>query len=261
MNWEKYDIESCLQQGAAKAEIEGDFLQIMGDLLENLPPSRQKLNRSYLLSYSLFVNYFSDIKNITLSKFTLGIYMIYGWMPTALRFYGGKSLSQEEFVKLRKKLSEMQTWGEDHFDGVLPDGGDASKSDEGIEESLLLLQSVTNGSIVGMSKLLHFINPKLFPIYDSNIAEVVGEVKDVGEYIEYVKAFQFFKNKVLNGCEKGRFEEIREKFESDCRGEFNGQASLVVTPIRAIELVLFQVGKKVKDSKPKPPKGVRGGKK
>ena len=146
MNWEKYDIESCLQQGAAKAEIEGDFLQIMGDLLENLPPSRQKLNRSYLLSYSLFVNYFSDIKNITLSKFTLGIYMIYGWMPTALRFYGGKSLSQEEFVKLRKKLSEMQTWGEDHFDGVLPDGGDASKSDEGIEESLLLLQSVTNGS-------------------------------------------------------------------------------------------------------------------
>ena len=117
--------------------------------------------------------------------------MIYGWMPTALRFYGGKSLSQEEFVKLRKKLSEMQTWGEDHFDGVLPDGGDASKSDEGIEESLLLLQSVTNGSIVGMSKLLHFINPKLFPIYDSNIAEVVGEVKDVGEYIEYVKAFQF----------------------------------------------------------------------
>lgn len=242
-----YDFEASLLKAEVRKITKGDFLQDMKDYLGKMLDGRQRLTRSYLLSYPFFVKYFSEVENITFDKLILGVYLIYGWMPRALCFNEGKPLSQEDFVELRAKLSEVQKWSEKHFDEML--GKDGCASEKGKEEkSLFLLKKVTNGSIVGMSKLLHFINPKFFPIYDSNIAAVVGEVKTVDEYFAYVKAFHCFTKEILNH-DSEEFERIRKDFEDACRKEFGNQTNMEVTTVRAIELVLFQIGKSIEDSK------------
>lgn len=247
MECEKYDF----MNGLLKREVTGedDFLNKMEGLLGKALSSRQKLTRSYLLSYPLMKDYFSKVEDIDLNKFTFGVYMIYGWMPRALRFNGGELIREEEFIRLKAKLLEMKGWDEKRFLKVVSaDDGDAGQKSVDKENALLSLKKVTNGSIVGMSKLLHFINPKIFPIYDSNIAEVVGEVKTVDEYFAYVKAFHEFAGKVSK-CDEVKFEQIRSDFEKACCEEFKNQKNLEVTRVRAIELVLFQIGKSVKDSR------------
>lgn len=246
MKCKKYDIEIGLKN--SQKEWNGDFLKTLEDSLGKILNSRQKLMKSYLLSYPLLVKHFSKIGEIGIDEFVLGVYMIYGWMPRALCFNEGKPLSQKEFDALRTKLLALKKCDEDHWGEVL-------KTDA--EDLFLLLQRVTNGSIVGMSKLLHFVHPKVFPIYDSNIAEVLGEVKNVEDYIEYVKVFHAFRLKIENGDGNEKFKEICVSFKEDCIDKFGSQGEFSVTPVRAIELCMFQIGKSIKDFKKKSKKEAR----
>ena len=72
--------------------------------------------------------------------------------------------------------------------------------------------------------------------------------KTVDEYFAYVKAFHCFTKEILNH-DSEEFERIRKDFEDACRKEFGNQTNMEVTTVRAIELVLFQIGKSIKDSK------------
>ena len=54
--------------------------------------------------------------------------------------------------------------------------------------------SPINDSCVGLSKSLHFINPEIFPIWDSNVAKTFGlqgyhyqvnKIQDYGCYIDF----------------------------------------------------------------------------
>jgi hypothetical protein len=66
-----------------------------------------------------------------------------------------------------------------------------------IEDELNLLKSTFNNSLVGTSKLLHFINPEIYPIWDSRVYRYltnsepyhnrIGDTSSFLQYVEWVR--------------------------------------------------------------------------
>ena len=105
-----------------------------------------------------------------------GAYAVYGWMPTIMKRGvnpAAWSASKGALVNLR----DAKTWVEA----------------ESILSEFPLAMTVVNGSLVGTSKFLHFLNPNILPIWDSNIGWVFGaRRRDVVEkrqrYLAYCHA-------------------------------------------------------------------------
>lgn len=103
------------------------------------------INRSDYLSYREFIEYFRSIDIIAKHNLIIGINFTYGWMPTIFEFRSSRFSESLEILNNAKK-------------GIVPK----------IEE-LRTLRGLFNNSLVGTSKLLHFINPEIFAIWDSRV--------------------------------------------------------------------------------------------
>lgn len=101
------------------------------------------IETQYFDSYFEFLDFFHNIGVFDYHFFTIGAYLIYGWMPTIPNI----SITQEAINTLNKAKQEEPLNYSDYF---------------------YLVKSVNN-SIVGASKILHFVNPKEYPIFDSRI--------------------------------------------------------------------------------------------
>lgn len=101
--------------------------------------------QSDYLSYPEFLKYFSDLKTITQHNLTIGINFTYGWMPTIFDFRS------------------------DNFDEALDILNSAKIGHKPTADNLTLLKGLLNNSLVGTTKLLHFINPDNFAIWDSRV--------------------------------------------------------------------------------------------
>ncbi|WP_372551463.1 hypothetical protein [Acinetobacter pittii] len=112
------------------------------EIANNFDPSQEH----YLLSYPHFLNYFKNIKIINLENIIIGISFTYSWMPTIL-----KNLKIDHPEYLISILNEVK-----HGHKINA-------------EQLLFLKSALNNSLVGTSKLLHFINPFDYAIWDSRV--------------------------------------------------------------------------------------------
>ncbi|MEH6521491.1 hypothetical protein [Sulfitobacter sp.] len=79
---------------------------------------------------------------------------VYGWMPTILKNWKFENFGVEFPVEVVKGLNDAEAGKEflSKIDAVSP----------------------INNSWVGLSKLLYFLNPELFPIWDSRIAKHFG---------------------------------------------------------------------------------------
>jgi hypothetical protein len=105
----------------------------------------QLKGKSYLRSYPEFVQYFNYIDVITEHNLVIGINFVYGWMPTIFEF------TSDNFTSALKLLN-------------------AAKSEYRLsEKELSELKSLFNNSLVGTTKLLHFINPNQYAIWDSRV--------------------------------------------------------------------------------------------
>ena len=102
-------------------------------------------NSSDFISYPEFIKYFDGIDEIKMHDLIIGINFTYGWMPTIFNFKSNK---------LNKILIILNS----AKNGIRP-----------TESELGLLKKCLNNSLVGTSKLLHFINPQSFSIWDSRI--------------------------------------------------------------------------------------------
>lgn len=128
-----------------------------------------KLNtsNSYLVSYPYFIEYFKSKNELTQDNLICGAFMIYGWMPTTLKniIYTNETIELFNTAKHSHLLDENE---------------------------LKNLKLFTNNSLVGLSKLLHFINPEVYPIWDSKICKYLCssnhnyQVQDVSNYLKYV---------------------------------------------------------------------------
>ena len=102
-------------------------------------------SHNYHKSYKYFVSYFLEKSYLTESDLVVGANFTYGWMPTILNF---KSTEFERAVEIINK---------------------AKKPERITDDEILILKRLINNSLVGVSKLLHFINPNVYAIWDSRV--------------------------------------------------------------------------------------------
>ena len=127
---------------------------------------------SYLVSYPHILSYASEIEMFSASDVVRLSHMIYGWIPTILDLYfpdGGLSLREAAQLLQQAK-----------------DKGDLNA------QQLSRLKALVNNSMVGVSKLLHFVAPEHYAIWDSKIYIFCHgqqpydyRVNNVTEYLAY----------------------------------------------------------------------------
>ena len=177
--------------------------------LTNIANNFKSTEENYLISYPYFLNYFQNLESINLENLVIGISFTYSWMPTILKALNLKNTEEVLFI-----LNEVKK-------GKLID-----------EQQLTTLKTTFNNSLVGTSKLLHFINPKQYAIWDSRVFRFLNNVEPhkyrlekPRAYIEYLKLIEELKNeKAFTAF----FELMKQKVGYD------------ITEYRALELAFFK---------------------
>ncbi len=137
--------------------------------------------------------------------------MAYGWMPTILDLY--LQPSKLDLASASSLLTKARN------DGSL----DASELSD--------LATLVNNSLVGASKLLHFVAPYSFAIWDSKVYSFVYEkrphhyrVNDVNTYADYLERLA----QLALRAEFGAF-----------HASVQQKVGYAISPFRALELVMF----------------------
>ncbi|MCP9237940.1 hypothetical protein [Lewinella sp. JB7] len=162
---------------------------------------------SYIQSYSSLLTYFQSSDPIDWSRFVVGVHAIYGWMPRVLTI---KSENKNHIVNLVNQV---------RFEKL-----DLERKE------LLDLKLCINNSIVGTSKLLHFLNPKTYAIWDSKICYQIFDLKHHYQ-INNVDNFMTYLSQMRSISESEMACEIKSIVSQ--------RVGYDVTKLRAIELVLF----------------------
>jgi hypothetical protein len=134
-------------------------------------------NSSDFISYPEFLKYFRDIPIITKHNLVIGINFTYGWMPTMFSF---QSVIIEEAPRIEEAVQILNLAKE----GQIPTAPE-----------LQILKECFNNSLVGASKLLHFINPTKFAIWDSRVYRYLTNLKPhsyrLNNYNSYLDFLEF----------------------------------------------------------------------
>lgn len=134
------------------------------------------IDNSYSDSYFEFLKYFEDAKLIEKHHLIISTHFVYGWMPTILK------LNLDDLESTLKILNSAKL-------------GKQLDVDE-----LEVLKKCINNSVVGLSKLLHFVNPSNYAIWDSWIVKyITGEkshytISKVENYFEYLDRLKVIAN-------------------------------------------------------------------
>ena len=164
-------------------------------------------NNSYIDSYTEFIKYFQQIKMIEKHHLIISSHFVYGWMPTII------SLNQDNLHEVLRLLNQVKQ-------------GHLLTANE-----LALLKNCINNSMVGLSKLLHFIRPDTYAIWDSRIFKFLTGKKStygINKPTAYLKYLQDLK-KITDQKEFDQFfQEIQKSFQYP------------ISKFRAIEIVMFQ---------------------
>lgn len=208
---------------------QSDIEDIIKCLQKNLNEDNYNLDTKYFKSYFEFIKYFERIDSIDYHSFVIGSYFSYGWMPTVLKNFDKNDNIKSIITILNKIKSNIE----------IKD-----------EEYLLLVKSINN-SIVGVSKLLHFINPKQYPIFDSRIKNYFkqkGLVENIYKtnyynknkpelkYTKDIQQYKLFKSLCLDIISSSKFNDIYDK--SIIKLHLNNR----LTKIRVLENLFFYFG-------------------
>lgn len=178
----------------------------------------------YNLSYQAFLRYFEQKPTLVLDDLIIGANFVYGWMPTILNLYhNGKDLNCA-LAAINKAKNAKNHHDLTDFD-------------------LELLKSIVNNSFVGVSKLLHCINPVVFAIWDSRVHRFLDEACGSN-----------CKTRDTNNLNKFRayhhlLDEL-ENINNVVKIDFSSMDSCIIndsdkfTTRRRIELLMFLAGKK-----------------
>lgn len=162
---------------------------------------------SYLQTYPEFLSYFYELEHIKRKHLVIAAHFVYGWMPTILTL----KLEDEERVLRILNLA---------LSGQLLDG-----------EQLDLLKKCVNNSMVGSSKLLHFINPRVYAIWDSRIFRYATGKKSqygIGNSETYLKYLKRLREIASNP----KYATIHRQIEN--------HLGLELSPMRVIEIIMFE---------------------
>ena len=173
-------------------------------------------NKSDLISYPEFIEYFKSISEINKHNLIIGINFTYGWMPTIFDFktneiYKNIDLAVE-ILNRAKNGSNLKINDYEH------------------------LKRLLNNSLVGTTKLLHFINPEKFAIWDSRVFWFLHKEEPydyrIGNIQNYLEYQELLENLSKDEKFKHFFDLVSSKLEYK------------PTNFRALELIMFIKGKK-----------------
>ena len=184
------------------------FDNILDESLKFTPPTED----SYIKTYPEFIQYFKNISNISKHNLVISSHFVYGWMPTIIEL----------------KFQDMEG-------GVLKSLNKAKNGAMLTVGELELLKSTINNSLVGLSKLLHFINPADYAIWDSRIYRYTTDKKSsygIGNtqlYLNYLSKLNEIESHV-------DFNEIKKNISAHFDYEISSK--------RVIELLMFEEDKR-----------------
>ena len=185
-------------------------MQNILDIYETVKIDPQK---TYIRSYPALVEHFKEShQKLSPATLTVLIHTVYAWMPTILNIHADdEQLSETCHILYQARhrildINELET-----------------------------LASCTNNSMVGASKLLHFFNPELFPIWDSKVYRFIHKgtpkesphayrVNNCRRYLEY-------QVHVLETSMDYRVPGLVRHISTLC--------GYPVSPVRAIEMTMF----------------------
>jgi hypothetical protein len=166
---------------------------------------------SYLLSYPYLLNYFAVKPSITPQEVVCGAHMAYGWMPTILDLY-----TKKPNIDLSIAAGLLNTV---KVTGTLADAQ--------IEQLACLI----NNSLVGASKLLHFIAPNNFAIWDSKVYAFVYQEKAYNHRVNNVSKYRHYLGLLIRHKQDSRF--------SGFHASVINKIGYEVSPFRALELIMY----------------------
>jgi hypothetical protein len=164
-------------------------------------------------------------------------HIAYGWMPTIFKEFDFST--PKGFIGEVRKVSDLEK---------------ARGFIKNLDDSPI------NDSWVGLSKVLHFIEPELFPIWDGNVAECFFkptqyQMKKKENYICYIKCIEYLLDKDKNPEVSEIVSETQTKLEKMAENELSNDQRefekdfFKVSRVRACEFILFSIGKEEKKEK------------
>ena len=200
----------------------------MEDVFRLEPRTQVNRTDSYIVSYPHILSYFSGRVSFDAADLVRGAHMVYGWMPTIVELHvGSPSLDLSVGGELLTKAK---------IEGSLTDAELAS------------LASLVNHSLVGASKLLHFVAPDRFAIWDSKIFAFVFGQRPHNYRVNRIPSYRAYLEALRRARADARFPQFRSSV--------NTKVGYDVSPLRAIELVMFLNAPDVRTERLQPP-GVR----
>ncbi|WP_144282155.1 hypothetical protein [Chryseobacterium echinoideorum] len=182
-----------------------EIIEQLSEIAKNFDPTKE----NYLLSYPHFLNYFKKLDTINLENLIIGISFTYSWMPTIL-----KSIKLQNSEKVISILNEVK------------------KGQKINEEQLATVKAAFNNSLVGTSKLLHFINPKQYAIWDSRVFRFLNKEEPHKYKLEkpkiYLEYIEFIENSKNEKTFKTFYKLMKQKVGYE------------ITEYRALELAFFK---------------------
>ncbi|RRA94884.1 hypothetical protein [Paenimyroides viscosum] len=184
------------------------FLQKLEIIAEKYEP--QKDEYFYKNTYPYFIDYFKNIDKIKMEHFIIGLSFTYSWMPTIpsnSNFSNGDEVTK---ILNKAKLGEVLL----------------------SEYELGKLQIACNNSLIGVSKLLHFINSHKYAIWDRKVTKFLNNGNIFYKYnAENYLAYLLFLNELKNEpMFKNIFEPMKQKVGN-------------ISEYRALELIFFNANK------------------
>lgn len=166
-------------------------------------------NDSYIQTYPEFIKYFGKINSGEINEHNLIIasHFVYGWMPTIIHL-------NLEFKD--EALSLLNAVKDGHILNV---------------NELEILKKTINNSLVGLSKLLHFINPRDYAIWDSRIFRYLTEKKS-SYGIDKPQLYLEYLNGIKNISENKDYGKLHELISRNFDYE--------IYPTRVIEIIMFE---------------------
>jgi hypothetical protein len=164
---------------------------------------------SYLQSYAEFVAYFAGLEEITRHNLIIAANFVYGWIPSILVFKSQDfdlAVAVLNAVKRGRMISEQE---------------------------LLVLRNLIDNSMVAVSKLLHFVRPDLYVIWDRRVYTYVN-----GHYSQYQIQKPGNYLALLDNCR----EIAHDRSFTPAHASMNRKIGYKVSPYRAMELVMYWNG-------------------
>lgn len=172
---------------------------------------------SFVIAYPYFIYHFTTKDTLSETDLVIGSHIAYGWMPTMLEIYTqNPNEDLNRGAGILNKVKNREIINDIDFD---------------------FLSKLINNSLVGATKLLHFINPHDYSIWDSRVYSYFYQERPHNYRVNKIEKYRNFMNECNEIRNEPRFRNFYESVQQKMGYE--------ISELRAIEVVMFLNGNRI----------------